>query len=252
LDNALVSIITPAYRASEYIAATIKSVQAQDETNWEMLIADDRSPDNTCEVIESFGKADPRVRLIRQEQNAGPAVSRNAALAQARGRYIAFLDSDDLWLPGKLSAQLRFMRERDSALTYTEFRRVTQNGAETGRRIRVPASLTYNQLLCNTAIVTSSVLLDRSKTGPIKMKHEAPYDDFALWLQILKAGHVAHGLQEDMVRYRVVAGSVSRSKRTSAMRVWRNYRDIEHLGVIRSAWSFANYAARGWLKYKGF
>jgi teichuronic acid biosynthesis glycosyltransferase TuaG len=251
LESTLVSIITPAYKAAEYVRATIESAQAQDYTNWEMLIVDDRSPDNTCEVIESLSKVDSRVRLFRQTVNVGPAAARNVALSQAKGRYIAFLDSDDLWLPDKLTAQLRFMRERDAALSYTEFRRITQDGSQVGRRNCVPTRLTYNELLCNTAIVTSSVVLDREKTGDLSMP-DAPYDDYALWLRLLRLGHSAHGLQADLVRYRVVVGSVSRSKRVSAMRVWRTYRDIESLGLVRSSWSFANYAARGWLKYKRF
>jgi teichuronic acid biosynthesis glycosyltransferase TuaG len=249
LTSAKVSIITPAWRAAAFVGETIRSAQAQDFTDWEMLIVDDCSPDDTCAVIESFGAADPRVRLIRQSRNAGPAEARNAALAQARGRYIAFLDSDDLWMPGKLSCQLQFMHEKSAPLSYTEYCRINQDASQVGKKIRVPRSLDYNQLLCNTAIITSTVIVDTSVTGPVKMPI-APYDDYALWLKLLRAGHVAHGLQEDLLRYRVVAGSVSRSKSTSAMRVWRTYRDIESLGVVRSAWSFANYAVRGWLKYR--
>jgi teichuronic acid biosynthesis glycosyltransferase TuaG len=251
LASDLVSIITPAYRAAEFVGATIQSVQTQDHEVWEMLIVDDCSPDDTCARIEAFSIADPRVRLIRQSQNAGPAAARNVALAKAQGRYIAFLDSDDLWMPNKLSTQLRFMQQNNAAVTYTEFRRITQDGVQVGRRVAVPRKLTYHALLCNTAIVTSSVILDRDKTGPVSMP-DAPYDDYALWLRLLRSGHIAWGLQADLVRYRMVAGSVSRSKRTSALRVWRTYRDVESLGIIRSAWAFANYAVRGWLKYKSF
>lgn len=249
MSSVQVSIITPAWRAAAFVGETIRSAQVQDFTDWEMLIVDDCSPDDTCRVIDSFSVADPRVRLIRQPRNAGPAEARNAALAQARGRYIAFLDSDDVWLPGKLSRQLEFMRGKSAPLSYTEYSRITQDASLLGQRIRVPPSLDYNQLLCNTAIVTSTVIVDTSLTGKVSMPI-APYDDYALWLKLLRAGHVAHGLQADLLRYRVVAGSVSRSKSTSAMRVWRTYRDIESLGVVRSAWSFANYAVRGWLKYR--
>lgn len=251
MSGELVSIITPAYRAAEFVAETIRSVQQQDHSNWEMLVVDDRSPDDTCARVEACAADDPRVRLIRQSVNAGPAAARNAALSVARGRYIAFLDSDDLWLPGKLSRQLRFMEERSAALSFTEFRRISQDGSQLGRRIPVPPTITYQGLLCNTAIVTSTVILDAHATGPVSMP-DAPYDDYALWLKLLRNGHAAHGFQEDLLRYRVVAGSVSRSKGTSAMRVWRTYRDVESLGLVRSAWSFANYAARGWLKYRTF
>ncbi len=251
MDQTLVSIITPAYRAAAFVASTIQSAQAQDYPHWEMLIVDDCSPDETCARVAAVGAADPRVCLIRQTVNSGPAAARNVGLERAKGRYIAFLDSDDLWLPGKLSAQLRFMKECHAALSFTGFRRMTQDGSKVGRFIGVPKVLTYSGLLCNTAIVTSTVIVDRAKTGPFSMP-DAPYDDYALWLSLLRSGKHAHGLRRDLLRYRVVANSVSRSKRTSAARVWRTYRDIESLGRFRSAWSFANYAVRGWLKYRAF
>lgn len=246
-----VSIITPAYKAAEFVGDAIRSVRIQDHADWEMLIVDDCSPDNTCEKVEEHAAQDPRVRLIRQTRNSGPAAARNLALAQVSGRYVAFLDSDDLWMPGKLLRQLEFMKARDAALSFTALRRITQDGAQVGRLISVPDRLDYDELLCNTAIVTSSVILDREKTGDVQMP-DAPYDDYALWLKITKAGHVAWGMSDDLLRYRVVTGSVSRSKSVSAKRVWQTYRDIESLGLVRSAWSFTNYAVRGWLKYRNF
>jgi teichuronic acid biosynthesis glycosyltransferase TuaG len=251
LVNDLVSIITPAYKAGAFIGPTIESVRAQDYTNWEMLIVDDCSPDDTCQRVEAFTALDPRIKLIRQPRNSGPAAARNAALARAIGRYVAFLDSDDTWVSGKLSSQLRYMSERDAAICFTQLRRISQDGKQIGRLITVPETLTYAQLLRNTAIVTSSVILDRAKTGAVQMPR-APYDDYALWLKLLRAGHVARGMPADLLRYRVVSGSVSRSKRKSALWVWQTYRDVEGLGLLRSAWSFMNYAVRGWLKYQRF
>lgn len=246
-----ISIITPAYRAAGFIGDAIQSVRIQEYSDWEMLIVDDCSPDDTCARVEAVSTRDPRVRLIRQTRNSGPAAARNLALSQARGRYIAFLDSDDLWLPGKLQRQLEFMNARDAALSFTALRRISEDGARLGHLIEVPERLDYDQLLCNTAIVTSTVILDRRKTGDVRMP-DAPYDDYALWLKLTKAGHVAWGMPEDLLRYRVVTGSVSRSKSVSARRVWQTYRNIESLGLARSAWSFANYAIRGWLKYRKF
>lgn len=246
-----VSIITPAYKAAGFISEAIGSVRMQEHAEWEMLIVDDCSPDDTCAKVEEESARDPRVRLIRQTRNSGPAAARNLALMQAKGRYIAFLDSDDLWMPGKLMRQLAFMNARGAALSFTALRRITEDGSRLGHLIGVPDKLDYGQLLCNTAIVTSSVILDREKTGDVQMP-DAPYDDYALWLKLTKAGHVAWGMSEDLLRYRVVTGSVSRSKRVSAHRVWQTYRDIESLGLIRSAWSFAHYAVRGWLKYRNF
>ena len=247
----LVSIITPAYKAARFVAATIESVIAQDYQCWEMIIADDRSPDDTADIVARYGAADPRVRLVRLQTNGGAAMARNAALEVARGRYLAFLDSDDLWMPGKLRTQLDFMDRARAAFSFTSFRRISQDGGRTGRLVPVPAQLDYAGLLKNTAITTSTVILDRSVTGSVRMTRTY-YDDFVLWLGLLKRGIVAHGLPVDLLRYRVVERSVSRNKANSARQVWRTYRDIEQLDTLSCAWCFANYAARGWLKYLRF
>lgn len=249
--NDLVSIVTPAWRAARFVGETISSVQAQDHAQWEMFVVDDCSPDDTVAVVAHFAERDPRIRLIRQPRNGGPAAARNAALDAATGRYLAFLDSDDLWLPTKLSAQLAFMREQRIALSYTEFRRISEDGSRTGDRVRVPDSLTYRQLLCNTSIATSTVMIDRTLAGEFRMK-KTYYDDFTAWLEILRRGHVARGLHEDLMRYRVVGKSISRNKLRSAAMVWRAYREVEGLGVIDSSWCFLNYAVRGSLKYRRF
>jgi teichuronic acid biosynthesis glycosyltransferase TuaG len=249
--DTLVSIITPAYRAAAHIGETIESVQAQDYAEWEMLIVDDCSPDNTAEVVARYAAADTRVRLIRQSRNGGPAAARSAALAHARGRWVAFLDSDDLWLPDKLSAQLAFHRGSDAVLTFTSFRRINAAGDKTGRLIHIRPRLDYLALLKNTAIATSTVIVDRRISGTIKMK-PTYYDDYACWLELLRPGRIALGLDRDLMRYRVLGKSVSRNKLKSASHVWRTYREVERLGLLRSMWSFANYAGRGVLKYWRF
>lgn len=250
-NGELVSIVTPAYKAARFVGQTIESVIVQDYSCWEMLIVDDRSPDDTAEVIARYAASEPRVKLIRQEHNGGPAAARDAALERAAGRYVAFLDSDDLWLPGKLSQQLACMRETGAGLTFTAFRRITQDGARLGRLIGVPHSLDYASLLKDTAILTSTVVIDRSVSGDFRMTRTY-LDDLALWLELLKRGVVARGLPADLVRYRVVQRSHSRNKAHSARQVWRVYREVERLGLLRSAWCFANYATRAWLKYRRF
>lgn len=246
----LVSIVTPAYKAAAYVTETIRSVQAQTYGNWEMLIVEDGSPDDTWKVVAEQAAADPRVRLIRQD-NAGPAMARQKALDHAKGRYIAFLDSDDLWVPEKLDRQLAFMRERGAAFSFTAFRRITADGGATGRLIEVPAEMTYRRLLGNTAIATSTVLIDREKTGPFAMT-KTYYDDFVLWLGLLKRGHVAHGFNADLMRYRVLGQSVSRNKWRSMKMVWQTYREIEGLGPLAAGAAFAGYAWHAWWKYRKF
>lgn len=251
VDDNLVSIITPAYRVEKIVQDTIDSVKSQTYRNWEMLVADDCSPDGTASVISAAAATDPRVRLIRCKVNGGPAAARNAALTEARGRWIAFLDSDDLWLPEKLEETIRHSLVNRSALTYTGFRRISYDGNETGCYISVPKSLTYQQLLGNTAIATSTVLVDRSLVGDISMK-KVYYDDFVCWLEILRKGFQAHGLNKDLMRYRVVANSVSRNKRRSAAEVWKTYRQVENLGLFQSAWCFSRYASNALQKYRKF
>ena len=247
----LVSIITPAYRAASYVGEAIQSVLAQTYSSWEMLIVDDCSPDDTRAVVKEWCARDSRIKLICQEKNGGPAAARNAALEAAQGRWIAFLDSDDVWMPEKLERQLKFHERVKAKISFTEFRRISADGINVGRLIKVPGRLGYQQLLGNTAIVTSTVLIDRALTGKFAMRRTY-YDDFACWLQLLKAGGQAFGLHEDLLRYRVVGNSVSRNKSRSAKEVWNTYREVEGLNLVFSAWYFVNYAARGWLKYRKF
>jgi teichuronic acid biosynthesis glycosyltransferase TuaG len=247
----LVSIITPSWNVEHLIGETILSVQAQSLGDWELLIADDCSKDNTAAVVAGHAAKDPRIKLIRQPRNGGPALARQAAIEQAQGRFIAFLDSDDLWLPAKLERQIGFANQHRAALSFTAFRRIDETGSTTGRLIEVPASLTYDQLLKNTSIATLTALVDRDVTGAVAMKNE-PYDDFCLWLSILKPGRVAYGLNEDLARYRVRGSSVSSRPLRSAGWVWHIYRNVERIPLAKSAWCFTHWSARAWLKRRQF
>lgn len=248
---ALVSIITPAWNAGAFVAETIASAQAQTVSDWEIFVVDDCSTDDTVQVVETVAGKDPRVHLVRQPENGGPALARQAGLDRATGRYVAFLDSDDLWLPQKLERQLYFMRQRPMALSYTAFRRIDESGATVGVLKSVPDSLTYAQLLRDTAIATFTAIVDREVSGPIAMANE-PYDDFCLWLSILKRGHVAYGLNEDLGRYRVRGGSVSSKPLRSAGWVWHIYTKVEGLSAPQAAICLANYGLRAWSKRREF
>lgn len=250
MSDRLVSIVMPAYKAERTVADSIRSVQAQTYPEWEILVVDDGSPDKTAHVVSELAERDSRIRLLRQS-NSGPAMARQKALSESTGRYVAFLDSDDLWMPEKLTRQLEFMKENGAAICFTAFRRIRADGSGEGRLIQVPSSLSYRQLLGNTAIATSTVIIDRGLTGDFRMT-KTYYDDFVLWLEILKRGHAARGLNEDLMRYRVMGQSVSRNKVNSARMVWKTYREIERLSAPISAWYFANYALNAWLKYRVF
>lgn len=216
-----------------------------------MIVVDDCSRDDTIGIVERAAACDPRVRLLRQASNAGPAAARDVALVAARGRYIAFLDSDDLWLPQKLVHQIEFMHANKAGFSFTQFRRISETREAAGRLIAIPSRLDYYGLLKNTAIATSTVIVDREMTGPLRMTRTY-YDDFVLWLELAKRGFAAYGLREDLMRYRVVGQSVSRNKINSAKWVWRTYREIEQLGRIRACWYLGNYAINAVLKYSRF
>lgn len=247
-DN-LVSIVTPAWKAADTINDTINSVLSQTYSDWEMLIVDDCSPDNTVSLVDAASQEDHRIKLIRQPKNSGPANARNTALCLARGRWIAFLDSDDLWLPSKLESQLAFHQAQGACISYTGYRRISADGNNTGRLIKIPERLTYSELLSNTAITTSTVIVDRNKTGDFAMK-SIYYDDFGCWLELLRGDGFAAGLNDDLARYRMLEGSVSRNKWRSALEVWKTYRKVESLGFFRSAWHFSNYIINALAKYR--
>lgn len=238
-----VSIVTPAYNAARFIGEAITSVRVQTFPDWEMLVADDGSRDDTRAIVERLAAQDACIILIPLEGGCGASAARNAALARARGRYICFLDADDLWLPQKLERQLAFMRKTGCALSYTGYQRMTQDGRVLGRPIQVPERMTYRELLRNTAVATSTSMVDRAQTGPIRftgMGHE----DYALWLSLLRRGLEARGLNEDLARYRVVEGSLSSRPLRSAGWVWRIYREREHLNPVYALWCLSHYGLR--------
>lgn len=242
----LVSIVMPAYNSGKTIRQSINSVRAQVLVEWELLVVDDCSSDDTCSIVKEYTSVDKRVRLIQQSVNVGPACARNIALRSAQGRYIAFLDSDDCWLPRKLERQVDFMVEKKAALSYTLYRRFTVDVNEAGPLIKLPLSFTYVELLKNTGIGCLTAMIDRKILRSVEfpsVKHE----DYVLWLSILKSGFVAHGLMEDLGRYRISKSSVSGNKIRSASWVWGIYRDTEKLNPIRATWCFLHYA---WHAYK--
>ncbi|EJS49437.1 TPA: glycosyltransferase family 2 protein [Bacillus thuringiensis] len=248
-NQSLVSIITPSYNASSFIKETIQSVQSQTYTNWEMIIIDDVSKDNTCELIKEEIKKDNRIRLIELQENCGAAIARNTGINNARGKYAAFLDSDDLWLPEKLEKQLTFMENNDVAFSFTGYQIMNQDGTLTDKIVHVPEKINYNGLLKNTIIGCLTVMLDIEKLGKVQMPNIRTRQDTATWLKILRQGHYAYGLDEVLSKYRKVENSISSKKFKMAKMNWKLYREIEELSIPKSAWCFINYALNGVVKH---
>lgn len=236
-----VSVITPVFNAAGIVGQAIGSVKAQTFIDWEMIIVDDCSTDDTTAVIGQFAASDERIRLLRQPANAGPASARNAALAVARGRFVAFLDSDDLWLPRKLELQLAFMAQYGAPISHTAYRRFQGDPENAGPLLPARPVFDYRELLKNPGIACLTAVVDRQRTGSFSIplvRHE----DYALWLSLLRKGHESRGLNVDLARYRVSAASVSGNKFRSAKWVWDIYRGVEGLSLPYASWCLAHYA----------
>ncbi|MDG5786702.1 glycosyltransferase family 2 protein [Evansella sp. AB-P1] len=240
-NKPLISIITPAYNSERFIRDTVESVLRQTFTNWEMIIVDDYSSDQTIEIIKEYMEQDERIKLIQLERNSGPAVARNTAMEHARGRYFAFLDSDDQWLPEKLEKQLTFMEENDIAFSYTNYIKINERGEEVCSVGNIPPKVNYHQLLKENVIGCLTVMLDTEKTGKVKMVNIRSRQDYVLWLSICKKGHTAYCLQEVLSVYRVVENSLSSNKIKMAKQNWKVYREIEKLSLLKSTWYFLFY-----------
>jgi glycosyltransferase involved in cell wall biosynthesis len=245
----LVSIITPSHNADTFISHCIESVLAQSFKDWEMIIVDDLSTDNSVSIINSYVQKDKRIKLIQLEKNSGPAIARNRAIEEAKGNYIAFLDADDLWIPEKLEKQLIFMREHNLAFTYSSYHVINEDG-EHLTTFQTKEQVTYNSLLKTCSIGCLTAIYDVEKLGKIYMPNMKKRQDYALWLDIFKRIDHAKGLMEPLAYYRVGQTSVSSNKFTAATWQWKIYRDIEKLNLFKSIYFFIHYIYYGLKKYR--
>lgn len=231
----LVSVIVPCYNCERFVEEALRSVLGQTLRDIEVLAVDDCSTDSTAAVVAAIAESDPRLTLMRQEANGGVALARNRALARARGRYVAYLDSDDVWLPEKLEHQLAFMRQGGYVACYTSYETIEEDGAHRNY-VRVPASIDYRGFLKNTITCSHTLVFDTDEVDRalLVMPDIRKGQDFATWLQVMKAGQVMHGLDEVLARRRVSGGSLSSNKLAAVRRTWNVYRNVERLGVLYS------------------
>lgn len=242
-----VTVVTPAYNSAKYIATAIESVRAQSIADWEMLVVDDASDDDTVAIVEQYAKLDPRVVLITHEYNSGAAAARNTATRAAKGRYISFLDSDDCWLPHKLEAQLAFIRAVSAPFVFSAYRKIDESGQDVGL-VGVPDTVSYRDILKSNYIGCLTVMYDSHQLGKVEAPLMRAHEDFALWLRLLKKTPLAYGQQEVLALYTIRGGSLSADKRTAAAYQWKVYRDIEQLELTTASYYFAHYAIRGVLR----
>lgn len=220
-NNEIVSVITPVYNVASVIESTLDSMLMQNYKNLEIVLVDDCSKDNSAEIIAKYIAKYPNIVYHKQEKNGGAAVARNTALKLAKGRYVAFLDSDDLWCEGKLEKQLAFMKEKDAAICCTAMDCIDEDGNSLNSVRQVRERITYKFLLKNTMIATSTVVIDRNKTGDFQMPLRRGGQDYATWLMLMRKGTVCWGLNEVLSHYRVMSNSLSSNKWKSIKQVWQ-------------------------------
>lgn len=245
----VISIVTPCYNAGRFIKETIDSVLAQSFTSWEMLIVDDCSTDNSAEVIQSYNSIDSRIKYYRTDKNTGsPAIPRNIGIEHAQGRYIAFLDSDDIWYPDKLKDQVELMMAKPCGVCYTDGVMINEAG-EILRTMRKADWVDYRRTLKRNELSCSSVVIDKSIIGNLKFQN-MPKEDFAFWIELMKlSGEVAYNTGRVSYAYRLVGNSRSRNKGSIIKQQWHVLRHVARLGLFDAAYCFGCWALRNVKKY---
>ena len=242
-----ISIITATYNSEEHILDTYYSIASQSFENWEWLVTDDCSSDNTLDLLYALAKKDSRVSIFSNSKNSGAAVSRNRSLSHVTGDFVAFIDSDDLWHKNKLSNQMSFMLENEIDFSFTAYELIDENGHFLGKQVdsNQIGSFSYEDMLKKKATLgCSTVMLNFSSFHDVSMPLIRTGQDYATWLKLLKSGNRAYVYSEVMTKYRIRADSISRNKLGKAIRQWSIYRDIEKLNLIKAAYCYCFYVWR--------
>lgn len=230
----LVSIITPTYNSTDFISETIQSVLSQTHQNWEMLIVDDCSTDTTIDVIRSFSVKESRIRLFTLEKNSGAGVARNFAIQQAKGRYIAFLDADDLWRPEKLTIQLYFLKQNNTFFTHSYYDCIDEDGNDLKRRVKCPLNLKYYQLFLCNYVGNLTGIYDTHFFGKVPISSIRRRQDWIMWLSLLQKTRTIATVPESLAFYRVRSNSISSSKIKLIKDNYQVYRQYHKLNVVTS------------------
>lgn len=239
----MVSIVIPVHNAEPYIAKTIRSILTQTVSNYEVLLVDDASTDGSLEKIRLIQDKRLKVLKAHPEHAVGAAAARNCGIEASEGRYLAFLDADDLWHPKKLEKTLAYMKKRDAAFVFTGYEFGDQNGRGIGKIVHVPEVLDYEHALSRTVIFTSTVLFDLTKIDKelIRMP-QVKSEDTATWWKILRAGYLAYGLDENLTIYRRAGKSLSSNKLEAVRRIWNLYRLQEDMSFLKRLRCFVGWA----------
>ena len=237
----LISIVLPTYNSGKYISTTIDSVRAQNYDNWELIITDDASTDNTYNILKQYHEQDDRIKVYRLERNSGAAVSRNNSLQYCNSCFIAFIDSDDIWCKQKLTFQVDFMKKNNCPISFTSYNLIDDSGKELDRIIKTMEEVNYTTYLKNTIIGMSTSMVNTSLTGPLVFKNIRTRQDTYLWITLLRRGFIAYGIEKSLASYRVRNDSISSNKIRAAKQVWKLYFEYEDLGFLVSSYYFFCY-----------
>ena len=248
--NNLVSIITPTFNSEKYIQQTIQSVQNQTYQNWEMIIVDDCSSDNTIQIVEDIQNTEPRIILIKSDKNSGPAVSRNKGIEKAQGKYLTFLDADDIWFEDFIQNSIDTIQKTGIHFVFSSYKRSNEQLNFIYSDFIVPEKVTYTDILKTNSISCLTAFIDIETLGRKFMPEVYKRQDMGLWLKYLKEIPFAYGIKEPKAIYRIRENSLSRKKSDLIKYQWQFYRNVEKLSVINSTYYMVHWAVRGFLKYR--
>lgn len=238
----LVSVIMPCYNMEKYVADSIASVVRQTYPHWELLIVDDASTDGTVEIVKNLCNNDDRIHFEVKTKHSGIADTRNQCIQMAQGRFLAFLDADDIWHPEKLETQVRFMLENHVGFTYSTYDWIDEEGNTLNKSINTIGHLDYETYLRNTIIGCSTVVVDKTIVGEVVVPRFRTSEDTATWLDILKQGHLAYAIDQPLVSYRIRRRSASSNKLKAAADLWKVYRRHEKIPFFKALHYFSCYA----------
>lgn len=250
MEKGLISVITPTYNCAKFIEYTIESVRAQSYKQWEMIIVDDCSTDNTKKIVDKFIKEDNRIKYFCLENNSGAAIARTKAMELAKGEYMAFLDSDDIWSEDKLKKQLIFMKQNGFSFTCTAYEQIDEDGNSLNKIIQTVSKADYNRVLLDCPVGNSTVMYNVEKMGKFEVPNIRKRNDDALWLQMLKKEKYIYGMNSVLMKYRIRQNSISSNKFKVIKYHWILYRDIEHLSIARSIFHIMYWCVIKLLKIK--
>lgn len=249
-EMGLVSVITPVYNAERVIGKTLESIFRQTYTNIEIILVDDCSKDKSQEIIAKYLPEHPEIVYFRQPTNQGAGAARNKALELAKGQYVAFLDADDVWHSEKIEKQIKLLKEKQGAFSYTAIQMVDMNNEIVKTKRNVREQLDYKFLLRNTMIATSTVLIDRVKLGDFRMPLRRGGQDYATWLMLLRNGTIAYGINEALEDYRIGnKESLANNKWKSIKQVWEIQTQDEHIGKLSAMFNVCCFIINAMKKY---